>query len=260
MNNRLSLIRGRFPLLSIWWLACILSGGCAGSQDKDVNADANQNVDTSTDTSTTESDSTGNPQAGDSAEPGTKTVRVDLESTAKPAIVYVIWIENKAGTFVQNLYVCGRLLDNSLSGIPLPYWTMNKKDDTSIDGLSGATVLPEFSISRVLSPEAGRQFTVYAEVDHSFDNNDWFRNQPAVLFGVEVDLDTLKPQYEMAPLGWTKGSQNKYRSIPGAPTSADGELNTELRYLDNHADNGAFGAADPASATLIIDELTVVIN
>ncbi|MBN2530738.1 MAG: hypothetical protein JXR76_30400 [Deltaproteobacteria bacterium] len=248
--------------LGLWAIAV----ACAGPQDKgDTDATKeNQSPDSATEDVTVSSDNSSDDSSDsslpDTGQEGTRQIQVNLESTAKPAIVYVIWVENKAGTFIQNLYICNRLLNGYLTGDALPYWALSKKANSTIDGLSGATILPRFSISRTLSSEAGQQFTVFAEVDHSFDSNDWFNNQPAILFAADVDLNNPKASYTLLPVGWTKGKQNSYQSVDGAPTSANGELNTELRYLTHHAEDGGFGLEDTRSAMQVIDSLTVSIQ
>ena len=206
------------------------------------------------------SDVDDNADDSDALSASAHTISVDLVSHANPRVVYVIWVENESRTFVQNLYICARVLDGSLTGDALPYWALHKKNHSTVDGLSGATIAPEFTITRDLSNMVGNRFTIYAEVDHSFDDNDWFNNQPALLYAANVDLSNIQSTYTLSPIGWTKMAENRYTNTAGGPTSADGELNTEMRYITNHASDGGFGGEDNRTATSIVDTIVARLN
>ena len=269
-------------LMIIWAIFPVLQG-CGGPQDggdsdnipesgNSENSDDSQEENSGGDSGSTADDDTpadsgsteGEDPVSDSAateNTGTLRLTVDLVSTASPSSVYAIWAENKARTFVQNLYICNRILNGSLTGTALPYWIMNKKSSSSLDGVTGATILPEFSITRTLSKELGNEFTVYVEADHSFDGNDWFNDQPALLFAADVNLGNLQAEYQLNFVGWTKASQNSYSNAAGAPTTGNGKLNTELRYITHHAENGGFGSEDDrSSVTRVVDSLKATVK
>ncbi|MBN2340070.1 MAG: hypothetical protein JXX29_14950 [Deltaproteobacteria bacterium] len=257
----------QISFLLIWG---ILFGWSCAKNSKDTNSgtdpsdtnppstDGDSDSDTDTDTDNDDdrdTDSTNQIVSTDGADEITVTLIEDPDNS--PPIVYVIWLENEDHTFVQNLYICSRVIDGSLTGTPLPYWYMNKRNNSEIDGLSGATVVPSFTVSRELAEEASGNITVYAEVDHSFDNNDWFINQPALLYAVDVNLNQIHASYTMTPIGWTKASQNTYTAAVGAPTTEDGELNTEMRYITHTSSDGGFGEEDERSATHMVESIRV---
>ncbi len=186
------------------------------------------------------------------------TVHYEAGDAQGGPIVYVMWLENAAKTFVQNLFICNKLLDGSLTGTALPYWSLNLKDSAEIDGLSGATQLPEISVTRDIPAEATQQFTVYVELDHSWDDNDWFGDQPALLYAADIDLTASRTEYPLTPLGWTPESRTTFQSMDGKPSFEGGELCTEMRYITHSQSGNDFGDPDPdRSATNMVQSLTV---
>ncbi|MBN2716793.1 MAG: hypothetical protein JXX14_13160 [Deltaproteobacteria bacterium] len=175
-------------------------------------------------------------------------------------IVYAIWLENAAHTVVQNLFICERVLDGSLSGTALPYWSINRKDASTVDGVSGATILPSFSVTSEISSAIGNQFTVYVEVDHSFDENDWFDDQPALLFAADIDISEAQRTFSLSPVGWTVWSDVTFSQASETKTSVAGALNTEMRYITQHNSDGSFGAADDRSAVGMVQYITAEIK
>jgi hypothetical protein len=177
-----------------------------------------------------------------------------------PPIIYAIWLEDAAKTSIQNLYICARLLNNSLTNTALPYWSMNKlpiSSRTEVDAVTGATFQKQdFSIEATVKAASIRKLVVYVEMDHSFDANDWFDNQPALLFAADVDLDSGKKAYTLSPIGWT-ANEGTAGVIQGAGA---GSLQKEMRYITHHkADNGGFGQPDERASTKMVGSLTVTI-
>jgi len=175
--------------------------------------------------------------------------------------VYTIWVANEAESFYQNIYVCNRIKLQNLASLGLPYWQENFRSfftSTEIDDISGATISTgDFQESIILEDNNIREFTVYFEVDHSFDGNDWFSDQPAVLYKVDVDLEDNISSYTMDFIGWTP-NENTNGGIPGG---VFGVLNTVLGYIINLNDGlGGFGALEPEPATDLVGGLTVEIN
>ncbi len=190
--------------------------------------------------------------------PGTLTVHYEEGSTRGGPIVYVMWLENEARTFVQHLYVCKRLLDNSLAGVALPHWQLNKRKKSSVDGVSGATRHPQIVVTRAIPKEAGTRFTVYAELDHSWDSNDWFGDQPAVVYAVDVDLNTPQTEYTLAPIGWSAERESTVSSLPGASGFDTGNICEDMRYITHSKSGDTFGAPNPdRAATNMVKKLTV---
>jgi hypothetical protein len=190
--------------------------------------------------------------------PESMTVHYEEGSTQGGPIVYVMWLENEARTFVQHLYVCRRLLDNSLTGVALPHWQLNKRKKSSVDGVSGATRHPQIVVTRAIPKEAGTRFTVYAELDHSWDSNDWFGDQPAVVYAVDVDLNKPRMAYTLAPIGWSAEKESTVRSLPGAQGFDTGNICEDMRYITHSKNGDTFGAPNPdRAATNMVKKLTV---
>lgn len=227
--------------------------------DNDTGGSDENLEDSAVDTSTSSKDE------GDSATVNSSSVHISINykkgTDISPPIVYAIWVEDTDQKAVQNVYICGSLLDGSLTGTALPYWWMNKRpvsSKTALDAVTGATVQnSDFSVDAVVArPDSGR-FTAYVEIDHSFDGNDWFSDQPALLYSVEVDLASGQNTYTLKPGGWTpnEGTDNV---IDGA---GKGELQKELRYITHKKTSGGdFGDPDPRTATNMVGSLTLTIQ
>lgn len=174
--------------------------------------------------------------------------------------IYVIWIENKDSLFLQNLFVCKKLMSGGLTGTVLPYWKLNKYQislKSEVDAVTSATNANcDFSVKAKLKDNDIRKFTVYFETDRSYEPNDWFADQPALLYSAEIDLDNDKTEYELVPFGWTP-NENTENIIPGTPT---GKVQKEMRYITNLKSGSSFGSADTRSATRMVRNLTVKIE
>jgi hypothetical protein len=175
--------------------------------------------------------------------------------------IYTIWLANADENFYRNIYVCDHVVAQDLTGTLLPYWEKNIREfftETEIDAVSGATIKTgNFTDSIVLSDDTIRQFTVYFEVDHSWDDNDWFTDQPAILFSADIDLDNPQPSYTMEFAGWTPNENTD----EGTPGGVFGILNTVIGYILNLNDgSGGFGDLEPEPATDLVGGLVVEIN
>ena len=181
-----------------------------------------------------------------SSSSSSSTVTIEVEYTKGSAdnlntrpIIYVIWIENQGENYIQNLYVCNRVLDigGGLAANALPYWFENKYPYSDINGVTGATVKnQDFTVTGILGDNGIRQFTIFMEVDHSFDENDWYVNQPALLYSTDIDLDNIQSEYIFQPVGWTRNngtgnSSNEFKTETGYTSPPVGELQSEMRYI-----------------------------
>lgn len=183
--------------------------------------------------------------------------------------VYAIWIENSDRSFIQNLYICTRLTDGSLTGTALPYWktkvyTDSDCDSTEVNAVTGATAaLQDFTVIKSLKDLTKRQFTVYYETDQSYEPNDWFaKNQPAILYSAYIDIDDVSvTSYELTPAGWTADEATIVSgNIPFSGLTF-GTFITEMRYITNYKDGSGFGATDTArSATQAVEKITLTIE
>jgi hypothetical protein len=208
------------------------------------------------------------------ASPGEVTIQVSYtkgSANFSSSIAYVIWVENDSKNYIQNLYICNSILGigKTLTGTALPYWKMNKYPISEVDGVTGATQKnTDFSVTRTLTDNTIRQFNIYMEVDHSFDSNDWFNDQPALLYSTTVDLDNLQAEYTFNAVGWTRNdnvsgsTSNKFKDDPPHTSPTIGQLQTELRYITNTMVAGTFGGeyTDNTAATNIVGSLKAVIT
>lgn len=249
----------------LWVLLLGILTGCGQSDDAADSNDAN--VEATTDSQTTaEVDS-----ISDTTESG-QLYDVTIEYTTGPIVattgpvIYAIWIENEDAGYIKPLYVCERLVNGfNLTDTALPYWMINKKSITAaadIDAVTGATVRnADFTVSQTITIPAVNDVTVYVELDHSFDQNDWFTDgthgQPAILYAATFSMSALETDtpVDMTFIGWTPNEGNE-NDIPNTPM---GILQSETRYITHHKDGNGFGDPDDRSATNMVGTLTAAI-
>ena len=193
------------------------------------------------------------------------TISVDFEygsdlSPTEFKDIYVIWIEDKTSGFLQNIRVCQKLITGGLSGTALPYWKINKYPVSSlseVDAVSSATIAnSNFSVSAVIKDNTVRKFVLYFEIDRAYEPNDWFPDQPALLYSANINLDESPSVYELLPEGWTPNEETQ-NIIQNTPM---GKLQNEMRYITNLKTGSSFGAADPQSATKMVKKITATIT
>jgi hypothetical protein len=201
--------------------------------------------------------------------------------------IYVAWIEDQNKSFCRYIYICERLdyatftgtsgFDNIKQKAACPYWRKSLYEtpyDDAVDAISGPTKgNTDFSASITLPKGSPKKFTVYFEIDRSFDNNDWWTDQPAILYSADIDIDsiTTSGQYTLTARGWSRnagggsgGNENKYTGNP--VSSGVGELQTELRYISNTAaSNGtafgpAYGATSANNAMNMTKSITLTVT
>jgi len=184
---------------------------------------------------------------------------VDLSPT-KYKNIYVIWIEDKTSGFIQNINVCQKLITGGLAETALPFWKMNKylvSSSAEVDAVTSATIAnSDFSVSAVLKDTAVREFVLYFEIDRAYESNDWFSDQPALLFSTNINLDESKSIYELLPIGWTPNEKTQ-NIIQDTPM---GKLQNEMRYITNLKAGSSFGAADTQSATKMVKKITATVK
>ncbi len=171
-------------------------------------------------------------------------VTLEQGTVTRNPLIYVIWIENSDTGFLQNIVISKKLIKGGLTGTALPYWKINrypKSDTAEVDAVTGATRrFQDFSVSARLKNQGIRKFNIYCEVDRSFDANDWFTNQPALLYTASVNLDKPVNEYELKLCGWTPNEITE-NIIPDTPK---GKLQRELRYIINFKNGNNFGDID----------------
>ena len=197
-----------------------------------------------------------------SAAPSQGKIRIDFDFDSRNASnwknIYVIWLENEEGK-IQNLYVCERLLDGSITDYEsaLPFWHLNRYNSgdeafrEEVDAVTGPTEANrDFSLTAPINESLGENFTLYFEIDQSFNFNDWFpgkaydmRDQPSVVYAADIDLSDDRTEYDLSLLGFvpmyersrygnfsfTTEDQKAYDA--GTLTFAKGEIFEEMRYI-----------------------------
>jgi hypothetical protein len=193
--------------------------------------------------------------------------------------VYVIWAENSVENFYYPIYICERLLGKGagpLTHTALPYWKVNKypkMKTADVDAVTGATKAKQnFSVPFVIPVSAPRQFTVYFETDASnyggTNSNDWFADQPAMVYETYIDLDNLQAQYTLVFIGWTSNEYtviNENNNNKIAMDIAFNVFHTEINYITKHRDasstptSDVFGTDDSnAQSTLYVGSIRVI--
>ncbi len=172
--------------------------------------------------------------------------------------IYVIWME--APGFIQNMFVCQKLIKGGLTGTALPYWKVNKYPQslkTEIDAVTSATMGNiDFTITKVIKDSTLKTVTVNFETDRSFDPNDWFDNQPAILYSATINLNDTLSNYELSPVGWTPNEDTK-NQVKNTPM---GQLQNEMRYITHYKNGSSFGDKDPRGATKMVKKITVTVK
>lgn len=107
------------------------------------------------------------------------------------------WVENDAGNYVSTILITSRSAKKNWISSPkegrpeaLPVWNHRHQENVSIDTVTTAT--PKGGIEARINKELfteGNTYTVYFEINHSFDyNNHWTKNnsgdngQPSVIY------------------------------------------------------------------------------
>jgi len=203
-------------------------------------------------------------------------------------IIHVAWIENRDESFFKYIFTSERLdytvftgnsgYSNIRTKATCPYWRKSLYEttlDDGIDAVSGPTRKPEgsytgFSSLTALPEGSPSRFTAYFEIDRSFDGNDWWNDQPAILYSADVDLSGGEAQKTIAltARGWSRnagggsgGNENQIAGNP--PASTIGALQAEMRYITRKAASGgtafgdAYAAGSASDATNMTASLTL---
>ena len=183
--------------------------------------------------------------------------------------VYVAWVEDMDGNVIQNLVVCNRLLDGTLTNTALPFWKTfrYKAAQVALDAVTGATVKKQdFSVSRTFKSATITKFKVCFETDRSFDKNDWFTDQPALLYSAIVDLGNSQTSYALTLEAWTPNEGTKDTLSAYLGSLGVGVRQTIMGFITN-AKNASvppaysFGALDTAqSSTCFVKSITLTIK
>jgi hypothetical protein len=193
------------------------------------------------------------------------TITVNFEfgehfSTTVWSNIYVTWMENTSSDFIQNISICQKLVSGGLTGIALPYWKINKypqSESSEVDAVTSATIAnADFSVTAVLKDPEIRNFVLYFEVDRSYEPNDWFSDQPALLYAANINLDDEISEYELSPVGWTPNAETENK-IANTPS---GQLQSEMKYITNFKDGSSFGDADERTSTRMVKKITALVK
>lgn len=184
---------------------------------------------------------------GDTAETPTESFLLTLEFTGpsvSPSTVYAAWLEDAQGNNIQNIYICNRVVGSSggLLGDALPQWlTLKYPQNDDIDGVTGASIQEQNTITRDISSIPRAPFRVVFEIDRSKNNNEYFGDRPAFVYRTElIDTNQLQNEYALTLYSWMSNgtdtgtySQAPSKSIGGY---APYKIMTELSYVQPHND------------------------
>lgn len=182
--------------------------------------------------------------------------------------IYVAWIEDLSGNVIQNLVVCDRLvgIGGSLTNTALPFWKTKRynAEQVKLDAVTGATKAKQnFTVSANLKDITVDAFKVCFETDRSYDENDWFTDQPALLYSATVDRNAPKHTYALQLESWTpnEGTVSTLKDYLG--TISVGSTQTELRFITHSKDTKSgslppFGNPAPdRSSTCFVKSVTL---
>jgi len=171
---------------------------------------------------------------------------------------FVFWLESPEGEYLETIFVTAK------TGFPIlypddkfrsnivyrqeafPYWLHkrnkkleNKEALSTIDGITGATPHAHFNIE-TNTPNKLKKFRVLAEVNRSFDFNDYYTKekypgdpiyngdgypgQPSIIYAVNIDLTSNNKTFVMKPIGH------------GHYSGANGKLYTDMTGIDSALD------------------------
>ncbi len=188
--------------------------------------------------------------------------------------IWISWIDDNDTSDVsddlevfENIYVCTHIRLQDLSGTALPYWQENIRSQTdNVDAVSGSTIFDgDFTESRTLT-DLPEEFTVWFEIDHSRDGNDWFSDQPAILYKVVVDQSIEDTVFDSEFIAWTPNEYTEYggayNNIPDMNEAVGvGDIQYETRYITNQRTGDDFNEdLDDEPATDLVGDLYVTLT
>ncbi len=171
-----------------------------------------------------------------------------------------VWTEEKDSAYLQTLYVPesiatsifrhgqadkGKWMPGEIRRpAALPYWGHSRgvkandglyipsADKPMPDAVTGATPTTDFVLKTGLDLQNKEVFTVYFEINQSWDWNEYWTNnkypendayksssQPAIVYAAHIDMSNLKEVYKLSPLGHSH------------PTGENGSLFRDLSTL-----------------------------
>jgi len=102
--------------------------------------------------------------------------------------------------------------------------------------------------------------------DRSFDKNDWFGDQPALLYSAIVDLENPQPSYSLTLEAWTPNEGTIDTLAQYLNTLVFGSPQTETRFITHEKAASmppeyAFGAEDvDQSSTCFVESITLKVE
>lgn len=146
-----------------------------------------------------------------------------------------IWVEDMEGNYITSIYASHKVATNSWQSNggnkrkeALPVWNYARRvqavdgvsgatPQASVDGISGATPRGSFDV-KVSPVDNLKQFVIKVELNHSTDWNDNYpknakegdtnysggkegSGQPAVVYAVEIDLNSSRKKYSATIVG-----------------------------------------------------------
>ena len=185
--------------------------------------------------------------------------------------IYAVWMEDYSSSapvvtpaFFKNLFICKGVKNQPFaSGTAIPFWENNRRNiDTNIDAVTGNTIQTGNFDIPIPTEGLPDKFSVYFEIDHSFDENYWFGDQPAILYRVNVDRTNGQSPFGKEFIGWapnenTNEASDSANKITGWTDVAEGSFQNTTGYILYQSDGTTL---DSARATKLVADLSVVIE
>lgn len=161
-------------------------------------------------------------------------VRAGQSFDPKSPPEFAIWLENKSNYHIKTLHA-GSEADQ------LPYWSWKVKEyekakneaDTKneVDTVSGATPNSSFDPKDYILPERNKEpFYLIIEINQKGDSNEFHKDQPSIIYKVEIDNQFPKVFQIMDIVGYSKfDAENKTWDA----YFPDEKLTTALHLIDS---------------------------
>ncbi|WP_296091303.1 DUF2271 domain-containing protein [uncultured Treponema sp.] len=145
---------------------------------------------------------------------------------------FALWIQNENGKFCRTIFATKKASKNKWIFAPkdgrpesLPVWYHSCKkryileSENEIDAVTSATPKGSFEIARKIQLAEGEKYFVYAEVNKSFDNNEFYpkdadknsaeysgvNGQPSAVYRAEISFENPDAELELFGTGSLDG-------------------------------------------------------
>ena len=161
-------------------------------------------------------------------------VRAKKNFDPKSPPEFAIWLENKSNYHIKTLHA-GSTADQ------LPYWSWKVKEyekakneadsKKEVDTVSGATPNSSFDARDYILPERNKEpFYLLVEINQKGDSNEFYKDQPSIIYKVEIDNQFPKIFQVLDIVGYSKLDAKKKTWDAYFP---DEKLTSALKLIDS---------------------------